>query len=135
MDIRCMIYIYIYIKVYIYIYIYHNIYCKYNAGQVLPHIGHTCGPARENTSIISRCLGSSNKRPHSKGKGRCALALGDCTSSRTSKSRSTTISAPNLRLSVVRSTLGRTVVLQPTAQELLPHNLQPNLALQSLTGG
>ena len=56
-------------------------------------------------------------------------------SSRTSKSRSTTISVPNLRLSGVRSTLGRTVVLQPTAQELLPHNLQPNLALQSLTGG
>ena len=39
------------------------------------------------------------------------------------------------RLSAVRSTLGRTVVLKPTAQELLPYNLQPNLALQSLTGG
>ena len=26
----------------------------------------------------TRCLGSSNKGLHSKGKGRCALALGDC---------------------------------------------------------
>ena len=36
--------------------------CEHNAGQALPHIGHACGPARENISIISRCLGSSNKR-------------------------------------------------------------------------
>ena len=80
----------------------------------------------------------------SKGKGRCALALCDCGSLRElyhQGHQSRGVQPYQYPISGYQpyalpwGSLGRTVVLQPTAQELLPHNLQPNLALQSLTGG
>ena len=40
----------------IYIYIILQYTCEYNAGQVLPHIGHVSGPHGKETFIASRCL-------------------------------------------------------------------------------
>ena len=104
-----------------------------------PRVQSCMFASRGRHSCQSRCWLKHRVTP-SKGKKQLLRSEGMTyisisSTSRSTRSRNLIDPIPTLRLSAVCSSLGRKVVLQPTAQELLLYNLQPNLALQSLTGG
>ena len=119
---------------------------EYNAGQVLPHIGHVSEPHGKETFIASRCLAQATLDRWNRKEGVCCAlwAWRIAGLQRLSRTRHGVLTGLYpisgyqpyaLPWGVRWSTLGRTVVLQLTAQELLPYNLRPGFALQSLTGG